>query len=104
MFSTSSYLIGQGLGLGSQDVFAGYRTESLITMIISAGLFVAALLGTGIANVRGRELRNALMRRWPTPPSWSARHDGKVLRAKRGPGLRGARYVEDGKKAKSSQR
>lgn len=103
VFSTAAYLLGLGWGLGSQDVFAGYRTESLIAVAISVGLFIAALLGTGVANVRGRELRNALMRRWPTPPSWSAGSDGKVPRAKRGPGLHGSRFVKVGKNANSDQ-
>ncbi|WP_199038764.1 hypothetical protein [Glycomyces salinus] len=97
VFGISAYLVGQGKGLGSEDFFAVYRTESLVTLFASVGLFAAALLGSGIANARGRELRNALMRRWPTPPSWSAGEDGMVLRAKRGPALRGSRYVKVGK-------
>ncbi|MFD2469772.1 hypothetical protein [Amycolatopsis silviterrae] len=96
VFSTSSYLIGNGLGLGSQDVFAAYRTESLVAMAVSVGVFVAAVLGTGVVNVRGRELRNALMERWPSPTSWSAGGNGKVAHAKRGPVLHGAREVEAG--------
>lgn len=102
VFSLSAYLVGQGRGLGSEDVFAVYRTESLVALCASVGLFVAALLGSGIANARGRELRNELMRRWPTLPSWSAGEDGMILRAKRGPALRGSRYVKVGKN-KSSQ-
>ncbi|GAB3421945.1 hypothetical protein [Flindersiella endophytica] len=104
VFSASSYLLGQGMGLGSQDVFAAYRTESLIALIISVSVFVAALLGSGIVNVRGRELRNALMRRWPTLPSWSAGNKGVVLRAKRGPALHGSRHVKVGPHANSDQR
>ncbi|TDD86913.1 hypothetical protein E1202_17670 [Saccharopolyspora karakumensis] len=96
VFSTSSYLVGRGLGLGSEDVFAPHRTESLAAMVVSAGMFVAALIGTGIVNVRGRELRNALMERWPSPPSWKADEDGKVQRAKRGPALHGSREVKVG--------
>ncbi|GAB3993884.1 hypothetical protein GCM10029992_06720 [Glycomyces albus] len=101
VFSASAYLVGLGKGLGSEDFFAVYRTESLVALFVSAGLFVAALLGSGIANARGRELRNALMRRWPTTPSWSAGEDGMVLRAKRGPALRGSRYVKVGKNKSS---
>lgn len=101
VFSVSAYLVGQGKGLGSEDVFAVYRTESLIAVIASAGLFVAALLGNGIANVRGRDLRNELMRRWPTRPAWSAGEDGRILRAKRGPALHGPRYVKVGKNSRS---
>ncbi|MEV0084204.1 hypothetical protein [Saccharopolyspora sp. NPDC050642] len=104
VFSTSSYLVGNGLGLGSEDVFAAYRTESLAAMVVSVGMFVAALLGTGIVNVRGRELRNALMERWPSPPSWSADSNGKVQRAKRGPALHGSREVKVGKNKTSGQR
>ncbi|HZE40062.1 MAG TPA: hypothetical protein VE172_14745 [Stackebrandtia sp.] len=103
VFSLSSYMVGQGMGLGSEDVFAVYRTESLVAVAISVGMFVAALLGTGFVNVRGREFRNELMRRWPTSPSWSARSDGKVLRAKRGPALHSPRYVKVGKNASSGQ-
>src|SRR5690606_13982191 len=94
VFSTSAYLVGQGKGLGSEDFFAVYRTESLAALAVSAGLFVVALLGSGIANARGRELRNALMRRWPSRPSWSAGEDGMNLRAKRSPALSGPRYVK----------
>lgn len=101
--STSAYLVGEGQGLGSEDVFAVYRTESLVGMAVSVGLFAAALIGSGITNVRGRALRNELMRRWPTAPSWSANGEGKVLRAKRGPALRGARYVKVGKNASSDR-
>jgi len=101
VFSTSAYLVGQGKGLGSEDFFAVYRTESLAALAVSAGLFVVALLGSGIANARGRELRNALMRRWPSRPSWSAGEDGMILRAKRGPALSGPRYVKVGKNKSS---
>ncbi len=104
VFSTSSYLVGNGLGLGSEDVFAAYRTESLAAMVVSVGMFAAALLGTGIVNVRGRELRNALMQRWPSPTSWSADSDGKVQRAKRGPALHGSREATVGKNKTSGQR
>ncbi len=104
VFSTSSYLIGKGLGLGSEDVFAAYRTESLVAMVVSAVMFVAALIGTGIVNVRGRELRNALMERWPSPPAWEADGDGKVQRAKRGPALHGSREVKVGKNKTSGPR
>jgi hypothetical protein len=65
VFGMSSYLVGQGMGLGSEDVFAGYRTESLVAMVVSVGMFVAALIGSGVVDGRGREFRNALMRRWP---------------------------------------
>jgi hypothetical protein len=68
VFSLSSYLVGQGMGLGSEDVFAVYRTEALIGVLVAVGMFVAALLGSGIASVRGREFRNVLMRRWPPMP------------------------------------
>jgi hypothetical protein len=101
VFGVSAYLVGQGKGLGSEDVFAVYREESLLVVIVSAGLFIAALLGNGIANVRGRDFRNELMRRWPTRPVWSAGEDGRVLRAKRGPALHGPRYVKVGKNASS---
>jgi hypothetical protein len=104
VFSTSSYLIGKGLGLGSEDVFAPHRTESLAAMVVSAVMFVAALIGTGIVNVRGRELRNALMERWPSPPAWEADGDGKVQRAKRGPALHGSREVKVGKNKTSGPR
>ncbi|MEU5874066.1 hypothetical protein AB0A73_21230 [Glycomyces sp. NPDC047369] len=101
VFSVSAYLVGQGKGLGSEDVFAVYLDESLAAIIVSAGLFVAALLGSGVANVRGRDLRNELMRRWPTRPAWSAGEDGQVLRAKRGPALHGPRYVKVRKNSSS---
>jgi hypothetical protein len=101
VFGVSAYLVSQGKGLGSEDVFAVYREESLMVVAVSAGLFTAALLGNGIANVRGRGLRNELMRRWPTRPVWSAGEDGRVLRAKRGPALHGPRYVKVGKNASS---
>jgi hypothetical protein len=101
VFGVSAYLVGQGKGLGSEDVFAVYREESLLVVAVSAGLFIAALLGNGIANVRGRDFRNELMRRWPTRPVWSAGEDGQVLRAKRGPALHGPRYVKVGKNASS---
>lgn len=101
VFGVSAYLVGQGKGLGSEDVFAVYREESLLVVAVSAGLFIAALLGNGIANVRGRDFRNELMRRWPTRPVWSASEDGQVLRAKRGPALHGPRYVKVGKNASS---
>ncbi|MEV4733041.1 hypothetical protein [Saccharopolyspora sp. NPDC049426] len=104
VFSTSSYLVGRGLGLGSEEVFAPHRTESLVGMVVSVALFVAALLGTGIVNVRGRELRNALMERWPSSPYWSADGDGKVQRAKRGPALHGSREVKVGKNKTSDPR
>lgn len=68
VYSASAYMLGQGMGLGSHEVFAEYRTESIVAMLVSVGLFVAAAVGTGIATARGRELRNALMRRWPTMP------------------------------------
>lgn len=102
VFGVSAYMVGEGKGLGSEDVFAVYREESLLVVAVSAGLFAAALVGNGIANVRGRELRNELMRRWPTRPAWSAGEDGQVLRAKRGPALHGPRYVKVGKNAGSN--
>ncbi|MCD0447157.1 hypothetical protein LO763_26420 [Glycomyces sp. A-F 0318] len=102
VFSVSSYMVGQGKGLGSEDVFVVYREESIAVMIVSGCLFVAALLGNGVANVRGRDLRNELMRRWPTRPVWSAGEDGRILRAKRGPALHGPRYVKVGKNARST--
>lgn len=102
VFSVSAYMVGQGKGLGSEDVFARYSTASLIVMSISVGLFAAALLGNGIANVRSRDLRNALMRRWPTRPTWSAGGEGQVLRAKRGPALHAPRYVKVGRNARSN--
>lgn len=101
VFGVSAYLVGQGKGLGSEDVFAVYRGESLMVVAASAGLFVAAPLGNGIANMRGRDFRNELMRRRPTRPAWSAGEDGRVLRAKRGPALHAPRYVKVGKNAGS---
>lgn len=103
VFSLSAYLLGEGWGLGSQEVFAELRTEALTAVAVSVGLFVTALLGTGIVNVRGRALRNELMRRWPTAPSWSANSSGKVLRAKRGPALHGGRYVNVGRNNNSDR-
>jgi hypothetical protein len=81
VFSTSAYMLGQGIGLGSQEEYAVYRAEALSAMLVSAGLFLAATVGTGIANARGRELRNALMERWPRQPSQSV--EGKVKRPNR---------------------
>ncbi|WP_406642653.1 hypothetical protein [Amycolatopsis sp. WGS_07] len=106
VFSTSSYLVGNGLGLGSEDVFAPYRTESLVAMIVSAAVFAAAVLGTGIVTVRGRELRNALMERWPSPTSWTTASNGKAASPKRGPVLHGASggKVEVGKDGASDPR
>lgn len=101
VFGVSSYLVGQGKGLGSEDVFARYSTASLAVTVASAALFAAALVGNGLANLRGRAFRNELMGRWPTLPSWSAGEDGKVLRAKRGPALHGPRYVKVRKNSSS---
>lgn len=83
VFSTSAYMLGQGIGLGSQEEFAVYRTEAIIAILVSAGLFLAATVGTGIANARGRELRNALMERWPRQPSQSFGSEGKAKRPNR---------------------
>jgi hypothetical protein len=83
VFSASAYMLGQGMGLGSQEVFAEYRTEALAGMLVSVGLFVAAVVGTGIAGARGRELRNALMQRWPTIPQ-DRDNEGKPTRRNRG--------------------
>lgn len=87
--------------LGSEDVFVVHLEEPLAAMIVSACLFVSALLGNGIANVRGRDLRKELLRRWPTRPVWSAGEDGQILRSMRGPALQGPRYVKVGKNAAS---
>ncbi|SDL79242.1 hypothetical protein SAMN05216298_0037 [Glycomyces sambucus] len=84
VFSCSAYMLGQGMGLGSQEVYAEYRTESLAAILVSVGLFVAAVVGTGIATARGRELRNALMRRWPTIPEQQRDSQGKPKRHYRG--------------------
>jgi hypothetical protein len=97
VFSTSSYLVGQGMGLGSEDVFAVYRTGSLVAMFVSVGMFAAALLGSGVVNARGREFRNALMRRWPSLPTRSVGRAGQVLRARRCPALHGSRNGKVGK-------
>lgn len=96
VFGLSAYLVGDGQGLGSEEVFAAFRTEALVTLFVSVGLFVAALLGSGIVNVRGRDLRNALMRRWPTRPSWSPNSVGTVPRARTGPALHGSRRTKIG--------
>lgn len=84
VFSTSAYMLGQGFGIGSQEDFAVFRTEALTALLVSAGLFLATTVGTGIANARGRELRNALMERWPRHPSQSRDSEGKVKRPNRG--------------------
>ncbi|GAA2149010.1 hypothetical protein [Glycomyces algeriensis] len=84
VFSISAYMLGEGFGLGSQEEFAAYRTEALIAMLVSAGLFLAATVGTGIANARGRELRNALMERWPRQPFPSVNGEGKIKRPNQG--------------------
>jgi hypothetical protein len=84
VFSASAYMLGQGMGLGSQEVYAEYRTEALAGMLVSVGLFVAAVVGTGIAGTRGRELRNALMQRWPTIPEQDRQSEGKPTRRNRG--------------------
>lgn len=84
VFSASSYMLGHGVGLGSHEIFAVYRTEALTAMLVSAGLFVAAAVGTGIANARGRELRNALLQRWPTLPSRPVGKNSKAKRPKQG--------------------
>ncbi|WP_344491260.1 hypothetical protein [Glycomyces endophyticus] len=80
VFGCSAYMLGQGMGLGSQEVFAAYRTESLAAILVSVGLFVAAVVGTGVTAARGRELRNALMRRWPTIPEQQRDSQGKPKR------------------------
>ncbi|MEU6246590.1 hypothetical protein [Glycomyces sp. NPDC047010] len=84
VFGTAASLLGQGYGLGSQEFFALYRTESLAAVLVSAGLFVAATAGTGIANARGRALRNALMERWPLHPHVPRDAKGKPKRRVRG--------------------
>ncbi|MFG3343090.1 hypothetical protein [Glycomyces sp. NPDC048151] len=84
VFSLSSYMLGEGMGLGSHEVFAEYRTEALAATFVSVGLFVAAVVGTGIAGARGRGLRNALMQRWPTIPEQERDSDGKPTRPNRG--------------------
>ncbi|TQL70726.1 hypothetical protein FB381_4668 [Nocardioides albertanoniae] len=95
--------------------FAGKREDSEVEIFYSPhqdlelsiaaaalALFVIALVTTAVVNVRGREFRNVLMRRWPAGPTWSAGEDGRVLRAKAGPALHAARYKKVGK-GKSSQ-
>jgi hypothetical protein len=84
VFSASAYMLGQGMGLGSQEVFAEYRSEALAAMLVSVGLFVAAVAGTGIATARGRGLRNALLRRWPMLPEQERDSEGKIVRPNRG--------------------
>jgi hypothetical protein len=84
VFSASAYMLGQGMGLGSQEVFAQYRTEALTAILVSVALFIAAVIGTGIAGARGRELRNALMQRWPTIPEQPRDSEGKPTRRNRG--------------------
>jgi hypothetical protein len=69
--------------LGWQEVSAEYRAEALAAMLVSVGLFVASVVGTGIASARGRELRNALMQRWPTIPQ-DRGSEGKPTRRNRG--------------------
>lgn len=96
VFSTSSYMLGHGVGLGSYEIFAVYRTEALTAMLISAGLFVATAVGTGIANVRGREFRNALLERWPTQPSLPVGKDGKAKQPRQRLTLQGPHSVKVG--------
>ncbi|GAA2171585.1 MULTISPECIES: hypothetical protein [Glycomyces] len=84
VFSASAYMLGQGMGLGSQEVFAQYRTEALAAILVSVALFIAAVIGTAIAGTRGRELRNALMQRWPTIPEQPRDSEGKPTRRNRG--------------------
>nr|BFF26589.1 hypothetical protein GCM10025732_45540 [Glycomyces mayteni] len=84
VFGTAAYLLGRGFGLGSQEFFALYRTESAAAVLVSAGLLVAATVGTGIAGARGRALRNALMERWPLLPHVPRDGNGKPKRRVRG--------------------
>lgn len=102
VIGASAYFVGEGRGLGSEDVFSVYQDEALLTVLVSAALFAVALVGTAVLNARTRAFRNELMQRWPAAPTWSAGEDGRVLRARTGPALRGSRYEKVGKFKNSS--
>ena len=72
---------------GGVELFTSFRTASVVTIVAAAVLCVAACLWNAVANVRDTDLRNALMRRWPTAPADATDSDGKEIPARIGPAL-----------------
>lgn len=72
---------------GSVEIFAGFRLPAIITIIASALLLLGSFVWHALVNARGRDLRNELMRRWPTLPEAKTDSDGNTLPSHVGPVL-----------------
>lgn len=72
---------------GGVEHFADLTGPAVIVTVVSAVLIVGAFAWNAIANVRGQELRNRLMGRWPTLPPQKPDSEGEVNPARTGPAL-----------------
>src|SRR5699024_9195643 len=73
---------------GGVELFAPFRDAAAIISLTGVVLFAVACAWNAAANVRSADIRNEILRLWPTEPDDQHDSDGKPIPARVGPALR----------------